>query len=115
MLWRQSGQHSLRYFCSRQHQDFYAAVKRTHGRDAMIDPTPHEIAAMRAAIQPMAEYIGADIGYEKPLKDYSRAEILTLIEVVVTAYQDALQKEAHAQWPEINIPFDPSKSLGGVK
>lgn len=81
----------------------------------MIDPAPHEIAAMRAAIQPMAEYIGADIGFDKPLKDYSREEILTLIEVVVTAYQDALQKAAHTQWPEIDIPFDPSKNLGGVK
>lgn len=81
----------------------------------MIDPTPHEIAAMRAAIQPMAEYIGADVGYNKPIQDYSREEILTLIEVIVTAYQDALQKAAHQQWPDIEIPFDPSKKLGGGK
>ncbi len=81
----------------------------------MIDPTPYEIAAMRAAIQPMAEYIGADVGYNKPIQDYSREEILTLIEVIVTAYQDSLQKAAHQQWPEIEIPFDASKTLGGGK
>ena len=43
---------------------------------------------MAAALGPLGEYVG--IGMDRPLADYSREEVLTLIEVVVTAFQDHL-------------------------
>jgi epoxyqueuosine reductase QueG len=55
----------------------------------MIDPTKQEKEAMQATIQPLAEYV-TEIGMHRSLQDYTRAEILTLIEVVVTNYQDYL-------------------------
>lgn len=110
-LWTRWGQLSLRYFCSRHHQNIYHAIKRHYGEDAMIDPTGHEIAAMRSAIQPLSEFVEAEMGWETPLKEYDRDEILMLIEVIVTAYHAALITAAENQWPETDIPFDPTKSL----
>ena len=55
----------------------------------MVDPTETEQAALAAALAPLGEYV-ASIGMERPLADYSRDEVLTLIEVVVTAFQDHL-------------------------
>jgi len=54
--------------------------------DAVIDPSDLEIAAMRAALVPLGEYV-ASIGIERPLADYRKEEVLRLIEVVVDAYQ----------------------------
>ena len=58
----------------------------------MIDPSEMEIAAMRACLVPLGEYVGA-IGMQRPLADYGRDEVLMLIEVVVTAYQDCMVAE----------------------
>jgi hypothetical protein len=55
----------------------------------VVDPTDLEQAAMAAALGPLGEYV-ASIGMDRPLADYSRDEVLTLIEVVVTAFQDHL-------------------------
>ena len=77
----------------------------------MIDPTGHELAAMRSAIKPLCEFVENEMGWETPLQDYDRDEILLLIEVIVTAYHESLIAAAGTQWPEIDIPFDPSKSL----
>jgi len=81
----------------------------------MIDPTPQELAAMQAALKPMADYVAAEIGFDKPVRDYDRTQILTLIEVIVTAYHDALLNAAHAQWPDATIPYDPTKRMGAIK
>ena len=77
----------------------------------MIDPTGNEIAAMRAALKPLSEFIDAEMEFETPLSDYDRHEILTLIEVIVTAYHDKLVELAEEQWPQINMPYDPNKHL----
>ena len=53
----------------------------------MTDPSEMEIAAMRSVLAPLGEYVGA-IGMQRCLADYSREQILMLIEVVVTAYQN---------------------------
>ncbi len=53
----------------------------------MIDSTNLEKAAMAAALRPLGEYVGS-IGMTRPLADYQREEVLTLIEVVITAYQE---------------------------
>lgn len=52
----------------------------------MIDPTEMEIAAMRACLTPLGEIV-SEIGMEKSLANYTREEVLTVIDVVVTAYQ----------------------------
>lgn len=78
-------------FCSRRCQDaFCLLMTKTEAR--MIDPSDMEQAAMRACLSPLGEYVGS-IGMERPLADYSREEVLTLIEVVVTAYQDQMLEE----------------------
>ena len=53
----------------------------------MIDSTDLEKAAMTAALRPLGDYVGT-IGMQRPLADYRREEVMTLIEVVITAYQD---------------------------
>jgi len=55
----------------------------------MIDPTEHEIAAMRAASPVAGEYVDS-LG-KSDLAAFSENEWLTLIEVIVTAYTDALR------------------------
>ncbi|MBF0311579.1 MAG: hypothetical protein HQL56_18870 [Magnetococcales bacterium] len=69
------------------------AVARTlllEGKD-MTDATDLEQAAMAAALIPLGEYVGS-IGMHRPLADYNKAEVLTLIDVVVSAYQDYFHK-----------------------
>jgi len=78
-------------FCSRRCQDaFCLLMTKTEAR--MIDPSDMELAAMRACLLPLGEYVGS-IGMERPLADYTREEVLTLIDVVVTAYQDQMIEE----------------------
>lgn len=78
-------------FCSRRCQEsFSKLMHKTEGQ--MIDPSDMEIAAMRACLAPLGEYVG-EIGMQRPLADYSRDEVLMLIDVVVTAYQDCMVAE----------------------
>lgn len=58
----------------------------------MIDPSDMEDTAMGACLQPLGEFVGA-IGMNRPLASYSRAEVLSLIDVVVTAYQGQMTAE----------------------
>jgi len=41
---------------------------------------------MRSCLSPLGEYVG-EIGMGRPLVDYSREVVLTLVDVVVSAYQ----------------------------
>ena len=78
-------------FCSRRCQEsFSKLMSKTEGQ--MIDPSDMEIAAMRACLAPLGEYVG-EVGLQRPLADYSRDEVLMLIDVVVTAYQDCMVAE----------------------
>ena len=78
-------------FCSRRCQEaFSKLMNKTEGR--MIDPSDMEIAAMQSCLAPLGEYVGS-IGMQRPLADYSRQEVLMLIDVVVTAYQDRMLQE----------------------
>lgn len=61
------------------------ALRRRWG---VIDPDEHEIAAIQAASPMAGEYLES-IG-KTDLAVLSDAEWLTLLEVIVTAYQDAL-------------------------
>ncbi|MBF0182385.1 MAG: hypothetical protein HQM03_20405 [Magnetococcales bacterium] len=69
------------------------ALSRTKvlGVTSMTDATNLEKAAMAAALRPLGEYV-ASIGMQRPLADYTREEVLTLIEVAVTAFQDYFRK-----------------------
>ena len=78
-------------FCSRRCLDaFCLLMNKTEAR--VIDPSDMELAAVRACLSPLGEYVGS-IGMERPLADYTREEVLTLIDVVVTAYQDRMIEE----------------------
>ncbi|MEO5346516.1 MAG: DUF6511 domain-containing protein [Magnetococcus sp. YQC-9] len=69
------------------------ALSRTKvlGVTSMTDATDLEKAAMAAALRPLGEYV-ASIGMQRPLAEYTREEVLTLIEVAVTAFQDYFRK-----------------------
>ena len=56
------------------------------GVTSMTDATELERAAMAATLAPLGEYVGS-IGMHRPLADYSKQEVLTLVEVIITAYQ----------------------------
>jgi len=58
----------------------------------MIDPSEMETTAMGACLHPLGEFVGG-IGMDRPLASYSRLEVLTLIDVVVTAYQGQMTAE----------------------
>ena len=65
----------------------------------MIDATETEKAAMAAALRPLGDYV-AELGLDRPLATYSREEILTLVEIVVDAFQANLL-EAHERQAEL--------------
>lgn len=69
----------------------------------MIDKSEMEIAALRACLAPLGEYVGS-IGMQRPLADYGKDEVLTLIEVIVTAYQDCMT-EQHERMAERERAF----------
>jgi hypothetical protein len=62
----------------------------------MIDATVTERAAMAAALHPLGEFV-AEVGLGKPLADYTRDQILTLVEVVVDAYHEHLVEAAERE------------------
>lgn len=58
----------------------------------MIDPTNMEMSAMRSCLSPLGQFVG-EIGMDRTLADYSKDEILQLVDVVVTAYQSHMLAE----------------------
>lgn len=69
----------------------------------MIDLTDIEKQCMERTLQPLGEIV-AEIGVQKPLAEYTRAEVLTLIEVVVGNYQMFLIQNQPRQ-EDTGIPF----------
>ncbi|MDR3472642.1 MAG: DUF6511 domain-containing protein [Devosia sp.] len=68
----------------------------------MVDLTEQERAAMRAALKPVAELM-EEIGWATPLANLSEAQVLTLIEAAVGAFQEAMAVSAARASTE--IPF----------
>ncbi len=68
----------------------------------MVDLTEQERAAMRAALRPVAELL-EEIGWTTPLASLSEAQVLTLIESAVGAFQEAMA--ASAAQASREIPF----------
>ena len=59
----------------------------------MVDPSERERVAIRATVKLVAE-IMEEIGWRTQLIDLSEAQVLTLIEVAVSGYQDAMHATA---------------------
>ena len=78
-------------FCSRRCQDAFSNLM-TKPEGQMIDPSDMEIAAMQSCLAPLGEYVSF-IGIQRPLADYSRDEVLGLIDVVITNYQERMLEE----------------------
>lgn len=73
-------------FCSQRCQRAFTTIlDKTEGQ--MVDPTDLEREALQSCLAPLGDYV-ASIGMERPLADYRRTEVLALVEVVVTAFQD---------------------------
>jgi hypothetical protein len=68
----------------------------------MVDLTEQERAALRAAMRAMAEVM-AEIGWTTPLNALSERQALTLAEVAVGAFQDAMRASVPPSTPE--VPF----------
>ena len=68
----------------------------------MFDIQPEERAALRAAMTPVAEAM-EEIGWVTRLCDLNEAQVLTLIEVAVGGFQDAMLAAAKPDEPE--VPF----------
>lgn len=62
----------------------------------MVDLTEHEKAAMRAAVKPLAEVM-EEIGWQTPLIALSEAQVLTLIEVTIDGFQQAMRAIAEQE------------------
>ena len=89
-------------FCSMRCQNaFCKLMTKTEGQ--MIDPSEMELAAMASCLAPLGEYVGS-IGMQRPLADYSKDEVLMLIDVVVTAYQEHMLVE-HERMAEKDRAF----------
>jgi hypothetical protein len=88
----------VRHFCSmRCQQTFNNLFKKNN----MIDLTLIEKEAIESALKPVGEYV-AEIGINKPLAEYSREEVLCLIEVALSAYFDFMQaKEIETEMSEV--------------
>lgn len=73
----------------------------------MIDPTPNESKALESVLQPLGDYV-VSVGMDKPLSQYKRFEILELIDVVITNYQNKLRELTPNDAPlyaDDDIPF----------
>ena len=55
----------------------------------MIDPSDVELSAMKTCLKAFGEAAG-EIGFTKPLGDYSEAEALQVIDAIVTCWTDAM-------------------------
>jgi hypothetical protein len=92
-------------FCSYRCQCLFAALRKVRANrrsqnpetgGAMIDATETEKAALAAALRPLGDYVVA-LGVERPLAAYTREEILTLVELVVDAFQAHLLEVAERE------------------
>jgi hypothetical protein len=88
------------WFCSMSCQGFWSRLAKE--RWGMVDLTEQEQAAIRSAMKMAAETM-EEIGWETRLIDLTEAQVLTLIEVAVGGFQDAMLATARNETTE--IPF----------
>ncbi len=93
-----SNRKMMKHFCSMKCQGIFSNHFK---KNNMIDITKTEKEAIESALKPVGEYV-AEIGMDRPLSNYSREEVLCLIEVAVTAYFDFMQgKEKETEMSEV--------------
>ncbi len=68
----------------------------------MVDLTEQERAAIAAAMKPVGE-IMEEIGWNTRLVELTEAQVLTLIEVAIGGFQDAMH--ATSRLTDSEIPF----------
>ncbi|CAJ3062761.1 Uncharacterised protein [Burkholderia pseudomallei] len=98
-------------FCSRRCQNAFHALYSTWLRamndganvteTTMIDPSDVERAAMKRCLKAFGEAAG-EIGFDKPLGEYSEAEALRVIDAIVTCWTDAMvERHESSQQPVV--------------
>ena len=70
----------------------------------MVDLTDEEKSALRHAMQ-MAAEVMEEIGWNTRLSDLSEQQVLTLMEVAVGGFQDAMRDIAAANKQTPEVPF----------
>ena len=70
----------------------------------MVDLTDEEKSALRHAMQ-MAAEVMEEIGWNTRLSDLSEQQVLTLMEVAVGGFQDAMRDIAAANKQSPEVPF----------
>ena len=70
----------------------------------MVDLTDEEKSALRTAMK-MAGEVMEEIGWETRLVDLSEQQMLTLIEVAVGGFQDAMRDIAATHTQSLEVPF----------
>jgi len=68
----------------------------------MVDLSEQEQVAIRATVKLVAEIL-EEIGWQTRLIDLSESQVLTLIEVAVGGFQDAMH--ATAKGEDLGVPF----------
>lgn len=89
------------HFCSCRCQRAWSAIAEQFRRIReahVVDPTEMEKAAMISALKPLGDCV-ALMGLQRPPAEWSRDEVLRLVEVVVDAYQ-AEMIEQHERMAE---------------
>jgi Family of unknown function (DUF6511) len=88
------------WFCSIVCQSFWSRLARRSS--AVVDLTEQEMAAIGAAMKPVAE-IMAEIGWSARLNELTEQQVRMLIECAVGGFQDAMHATAKTDATE--IPF----------
>jgi hypothetical protein len=89
------------WFCSMACQAFYSARAR---RLTVVDLTEEEKAAIRKAIKPVAETM-EEVGWNVRLDGLSEKQIVTIIEVAIGGFQEAMRDIAAANKPSVEVPY----------
>jgi hypothetical protein len=90
------------WFCSMACQTFF--WERARRSFAMVDLTDEEKSALRYAMK-MAAEVMEEIGWNTRLSDLSEQQVLTLMEVAVGGFQDAMRDIAAANKQSLEVPF----------
>jgi len=90
------------WFCSMACQTFF--WERARRSFAMVDLTDEEKSALRHAMR-MAAEVMEEIGWNTRLSDLSEQQVLTLMEVAVGGFQDAMRDIAAANKQSPEVPF----------
>ena len=90
------------WFCSMACQTFF--WERARRSFAMVDLTDEEKSALRHAMR-MAAEVMEEIGWNTRLSDLSEQQVLTLMEVAVGGFQDAMRDIAAANKQLPEVPF----------